>query len=77
MSPEINYLFEVGLDSLANYLYSKNPFPEEYLDWENQKKITFFKCPSPRKQREIFEEEPYDKKIERLGAKLELYLRLE
>ena len=34
---KVNYLFEVGLDSLANYLYAKNPFPEEYLDWENQK----------------------------------------
>ena len=66
---KVNYLFEVGLDSLANYLYAKNPFPEEYLDWENQKKITVFKCPSPRKKKETFEdEEPYDKRIEKMDT---------
>ena len=60
---KVNYLFSVGLDTIANYLYGKKPFHEDYLDWRNQKKITIYKCPSPTKQKVPFVEPTYEERI--------------
>ena len=65
----ISFLLEVGLVDLANYLYGKKSFPEKYLDWELQKKINIFSCPSPKKKAETtFEKLPYEIQISGMKA---------
>lgn len=65
---KINFLFELNFSNLANYLFNKKPFPEEFLDWNNQLKIILLKCGSPTQKKKPFKEPPYEERIDKMNT---------
>ena len=63
----ISFLLEVDLIHMANYLYKRKSFPDKYLDWDLQGKISVFNCPSPKGKLDV-EKLPYEFRISGMKA---------